>query len=109
MTRFILSIFDPLWRYAERLRAARNQILTERLLASLPPDLRKDIGWPDGYFDGGARAEWDQQARAGQWPSRSQGTARRRHRIGAEVLSLPAARTMRSVPVLPTRKAPVSS
>ena len=109
MTRFILSIFDPLWRYARRLRAERNQILAEQLLASLPAELRKDIGWPDGCFDRGAWREQDAQPAVGQWPGRGENVARRRHRIAAEVLPLSAPRTRRSVPVLPTRKAPVSS
>ena len=109
MTRFILSIFDPLWRYAKRLRARRNQILAERLLASLPADLRRDIGWPDGCFDREAWHEQDAQPRVGQRPGRGENAARRRPRIAAEVLPLPASRRRHSVPVLPTRKAPVSS
>jgi hypothetical protein len=109
MTRFILSIFDPLWRYAKRVRAARNRILAERLLASLPAGLRKDIGWPEGCFGDEACREQDAQPAIGQWPGRGENTARRRYRAAAEVLPLSAFRRTHSVPALPTRKAPVSS
>jgi len=105
MTRFILSIFDPLWRYAARLRAARNQILTERLLDSLPLDLRKDIGWPDSYFDSTGRVEWDAQSMPGErWDRGKQARA-----ADHKVVTLQAPARRRSVPVLRVRKSPVSS
>lgn len=36
-------------RYAGKIRTMRNEIRTERLLNSLPSDIRKDIGWPDSF------------------------------------------------------------
>ena len=109
MVTFISSVLGRFARYAARLNAVRNQILTERLLDSLPPELRKDIGWPDGYFDSGARVEWRANGNAARWPVKGEGTPRGRHGTAAEVLPLTASRPRHSVPVLPTRKAPVSS
>ena len=36
-----------LGRWAERWRAARERVRTERAIARLSPALRQDIGWPD--------------------------------------------------------------
>lgn len=33
--------------YVGKIRTIRNEIRTQRFLASLPADIRKDIGWPD--------------------------------------------------------------
>ena len=38
-------------RYAESWRDLRDEIRTERILNSLPQDIRKDIGWPGIYTD----------------------------------------------------------
>ncbi|MBL8582996.1 MAG: hypothetical protein JNL61_12335 [Rhizobiaceae bacterium] len=54
MTRFSPSMLTSLRTYAGKLQTIRNQVRTERLMASLPEELRKDIGWPDRFM-GGAR------------------------------------------------------
>lgn len=47
MNRFV--IIASLHRYVGKIRTIRNEIRTERLLNSLPSDIRADIGWPDMY------------------------------------------------------------
>lgn len=42
-----MSILSSIGRIATEYSAARTRARTERLLASLPPELRKDIGWPE--------------------------------------------------------------
>ncbi len=44
----VLGTFRP---YAGKLKTMRNEARTARLLDSLPAELRKDIGWPDRYFE----------------------------------------------------------
>lgn len=44
MTTFPTSL---LGRWAERWRATRDRVRTERAIARLSPSLRRDIGWPD--------------------------------------------------------------
>jgi hypothetical protein len=118
MVRLNSRILGMLWRYAARLRAARNQVLAERLLDSLPLDLRKDIGWPDGCFDSDARVEWNAQsadpAIARHWPDdqatdRGDGRARRPRLADAAVVPLRVSAKRHSVPMLRTRKAPAGS
>jgi len=46
-------------RYAANLRALREDIRTERILNSLPADLRKDIGWPEIYAGRRSRRRLD--------------------------------------------------
>jgi hypothetical protein len=41
------TIFSSMKHYVGRVRAIRNDIRTERLLNSLPREIRVDIGWPD--------------------------------------------------------------
>jgi hypothetical protein len=38
-------------RYTENWRDLRDEIRTERILNSLPQDIRKDIGWPGIYAE----------------------------------------------------------
>jgi hypothetical protein len=40
----VLSTFR---RYAGKIRTLRNEARTARMLNSLPPHMRADIGWPD--------------------------------------------------------------
>lgn len=47
MTHF--NIISSVQRYVGKIRTLRNEIRTERLLNSLSPDIRADIGWPDMY------------------------------------------------------------
>ena len=49
MNRF--AVFTLLRSYAGKVRTIRNEIRTKRLLNSLPPHLRADIGWPDRYAE----------------------------------------------------------
>ncbi len=42
-----MSIISSLGRLASEYSAARARYLTERAIRNLPPELRKDIGWPD--------------------------------------------------------------
>lgn len=41
----LLNAFD---HFLVGFRSRRNRIRTERAIRSLPLDVRKDIGWPDG-------------------------------------------------------------
>lgn len=41
------SIFNTMKHYVGKVRTIRNEIRTARLLNSLPPEIRADIGWPD--------------------------------------------------------------
>jgi hypothetical protein len=42
-----MSFFAIIERVARDLGERRNRYLTERAIAGLSPELRKDIGWPD--------------------------------------------------------------
>lgn len=44
-----MSILSTINRLAHEYSEARNRYLTERSIRSLPIELQKDIGWPDGY------------------------------------------------------------
>lgn len=44
-----MSILSTLGRLASEYSAARARYMTERAVRALPPELRKDIGWPDTY------------------------------------------------------------
>jgi hypothetical protein len=59
MDNFTPALFRAVGRYAASIRAMRDEIRTERMLNTLPPSIRKDIGWPDNYS---AR-----RARGGGW------------------------------------------
>jgi hypothetical protein len=45
------TILSSVQRYVGKIRTMRNEIRTQRFLNALPPDIRKDIGWPDMYAD----------------------------------------------------------
>ena len=47
MTAFTPSIFRTITRYAGKIRTMRDNIRAEQAMNALPPELRKDIGWPD--------------------------------------------------------------
>ncbi|MGB3833536.1 MAG: hypothetical protein WA975_16930 [Mesorhizobium sp.] len=49
MNRF--AVFALLKTYAGKVRTIRNEIRAERLMNSLPPHVRSDIGWPDRYVE----------------------------------------------------------
>jgi len=49
MNPFSFAPMALISRYAANLRALRDDIRTERILNSLPADVRKDIGWPEIY------------------------------------------------------------
>ncbi|WP_269931342.1 hypothetical protein [Aminobacter sp. HY435] len=51
MSTFRPGIFRAVRHYAGKIRTMQNEIRTERLMNSLPADLRKDIGWPDRFAD----------------------------------------------------------
>lgn len=48
MTQF--TILHSVSRYIGKVRTLRNEIRTERLLNSLPAEVRKDIGWPHLHY-----------------------------------------------------------
>lgn len=41
------AIVRSVQRYVGKLRIMRNEMRAERFMNSLPPEIRKDIGWPD--------------------------------------------------------------
>lgn len=49
MTRNSPTVLSTIRRYAGKMQTIRNQIRTERMIAGLPEDLKKDIGWPDRF------------------------------------------------------------
>jgi hypothetical protein len=42
-----MTLYSTLARVAADWRSARTEARTRRIIASLPADVRKDIGWPD--------------------------------------------------------------
>ena len=48
MNSFLDTRFDALRIWLDGQRARRRAARTRRFLDSLPEDIRKDIGWPDG-------------------------------------------------------------
>jgi hypothetical protein len=42
-----MSVLSTIGRIASDFRTARNRYLTERAIRSLPPEVQKDIGWPE--------------------------------------------------------------
>ncbi len=46
------GIFNAIAHYVELARIRRREVRTIRLLASLPPEIQADIGWPDLQLDG---------------------------------------------------------
>ena len=49
MPVFHRTIVRAIGRFASERRRMRNQARTERLINTLPREIRKDIGWPDTY------------------------------------------------------------
>lgn len=49
------GIFNTIAHYVELARIRRREVRTIRLLASLPPEIQDDIGWPDLHLDGMGR------------------------------------------------------
>jgi len=47
MTPF--AIAHSIRRYAGKIKTIRGEIRTRRFLDSLPPEMRRDIGWPDRF------------------------------------------------------------
>lgn len=47
----IAPLIAALKEYRRRMDERRRFIHTERVVASLPDDLRKDLGWPDRYLE----------------------------------------------------------
>lgn len=46
-----MTLYSTLARVAAHWRYARSEARTRRIIASLPADVRKDIGWPDALDD----------------------------------------------------------
>ncbi|MGE0499377.1 MAG: hypothetical protein AB7I79_08975 [Rhizobiaceae bacterium] len=44
-----MSILATIGRIAADFTAARARFVTQRQIEALPPELRKDIGWPDSF------------------------------------------------------------
>lgn len=44
-----MTAFTRINRYFRRYRHTLNRHRTERLIGSLPAEIRKDIGWPNQY------------------------------------------------------------
>lgn len=53
-----MTLYSTLARVAADWRDARSAAHTRRIIASLPAEVRKDIGWPDAT-DGGLRRHLD--------------------------------------------------
>ena len=51
-----MSIIDSIGQLAHSIRRRREQARTERMIGSLPADIRKDIGWPDSLDEQSRRA-----------------------------------------------------
>ncbi|WP_421915934.1 hypothetical protein [Mesorhizobium sp.] len=45
------TILRGMQHYVGKIRTMRNEIRTQRFMNALPPDIRKDIGWPDMYAE----------------------------------------------------------
>jgi hypothetical protein len=44
-----MSLFNALTHAAADWQIARNEARTFRIIRSLPPEVQKDIGWPDAH------------------------------------------------------------
>ena len=44
-----MSILDEIARFGEALKKARRYRQTIREINALPPEIQKDIGWPEAY------------------------------------------------------------
>lgn len=44
-----MSLMNAFLVYMQHAREARERARTERLVSELPPEIRKDIGWPGSY------------------------------------------------------------
>jgi hypothetical protein len=47
-----MTVFAPIIttrHYISKIRALRAHMRTARMIASLPPSIQKDIGWPDSH------------------------------------------------------------
>ncbi|WP_295806701.1 hypothetical protein [uncultured Nitratireductor sp.] len=44
-----MSVFTRMNHYVRHYRRSLNRRRTERLIGTLPPEIRKDIGWPTHY------------------------------------------------------------
>lgn len=44
-----MSIMHAFLAHIQHVREARERARTERLVSELPPEIRKDIGWPGSY------------------------------------------------------------
>lgn len=44
-----MSVFTRVNHYVRHYRTALNRRRTERLIGTLPAEIRKDIGWPSHY------------------------------------------------------------
>ncbi len=53
-----MTLYSTLARVAADWRYARSEARTRRIIASLPVEVRKDIGWPDA-IDGDFRRHLD--------------------------------------------------
>ena len=53
-----MSILSSIGRIAAEFSAARARHQTERAIRALPPEIQKDIGWPEAFVSraGGGRA-----------------------------------------------------
>lgn len=49
MNIFTIPPLRLMRRYAQHMRALRDDIRTERIMESLSADIRRDIGWPAVY------------------------------------------------------------
>ena len=47
----VFAPFRSVRRYMGKIKTIRDEIRTERLMNSLPEELRRDIGWPERLPD----------------------------------------------------------
>lgn len=51
MSTFNSGFIGTFRQYVGKLKTIRDEVRTQRMLDSLPAELRKDIGWPDRYHE----------------------------------------------------------
>jgi hypothetical protein len=44
-----MTLMNTFMVYIQHVREARERARTERLVSELPPEIRKDIGWPGSF------------------------------------------------------------
>jgi hypothetical protein len=102
-------LFDMVRRKTSAARSRRRQVLSARMLDSLPASLRRDIGWPDRYIGVAADGGWGTPIDVAGPLVKGPFNARARPARAVGTASVPASRRPVHARLSLVRKPPVSS